>query len=145
MNTSYPKEKLKILLLENIHPSAIKLLRDSGYTDIESISGSLSEKELSDKISKVHVVGIRSKTQLTETVLKNAERLIAVGAFCIGINQIKMDEARKQGIAVFNSTFSNTRSSHGSIPYFPKSRALRRYASPNDRAQGTSIFLFRAE
>ncbi|MBK9402563.1 MAG: phosphoglycerate dehydrogenase [Bacteroidetes bacterium] len=110
MNTSYPKEKLKILLLENIHPSAIKLLRDSGYTDIESISGSLSEKELSDKISKVHVVGIRSKTQLTETVLKNAERLIAVGAFCIGTNQIKMDEARKQGIAVFNSPFSNTRS-----------------------------------
>ncbi|MBK7886144.1 MAG: phosphoglycerate dehydrogenase [Bacteroidetes bacterium] len=110
MNTSYPKEKLKILLLENIHPSAIKLLRDSGYTDIESISGSLSEKELSDKISKVHVVGTRSKTQLTETVLKNAERLIAVGAFCIGTNQIKMDEARKQGIAVFNSPFSNTRS-----------------------------------
>jgi D-3-phosphoglycerate dehydrogenase len=110
MNTSYPKEKLKILLLENIHPSAIKLLRDSGYTDIESISGSLSEKELSDKISKVHVVGIRSKTQLTDTVLKNAERLIAVGAFCIGTNQIKMDEARKQGIAVFNSPFSNTRS-----------------------------------
>lgn len=110
MNTSYPKEKLKILLLENIHPSAINLLKDSGYTDIESITGSLSEKELSEKIAKVHVLGIRSKTQLTETVLKNAERLIAVGAFCIGTNQIKMNEAQRQGIAVFNSPFSNTRS-----------------------------------
>ncbi len=110
MNTSYPKEKLKILLLENIHPSAIKLLQDSGYTDLESLPASLSEKELSERISKVHVIGIRSKTQLTEPVLKNAGKLIAIGAFCIGTNQIKMDVARKQGISVFNSPFSNTRS-----------------------------------
>lgn len=110
MNTSYPKEKLKILLLENIHPAAIKLLSNSGYTDIESVSGSLTEKELADKISKVHLIGIRSKTQLTDAVLKNAEKLIAIGAFCIGTNQIKMETARKQGIAVFNSPFSNTRS-----------------------------------
>ncbi len=110
MNTSYPKDKLKILLLENIHPSAIKLLSDSGYSDIESVSSSLSEKELLEKIPKVHVLGIRSKTQLTESLLKNAEKLIAIGAFCIGTNQIKMEEARRQGIAVFNSPFSNTRS-----------------------------------
>ncbi|MBL7924482.1 MAG: phosphoglycerate dehydrogenase, partial [Bacteroidia bacterium] len=110
MLTSYPKEKLKILLLENIHPSAIKMLRDAGYDDIETLQGAVNEAELLDRISKVQILGIRSKTQLTEAVLKKAERLIAIGAFCIGTNQIRMDEARRQGIAVFNSPFSNTRS-----------------------------------
>ena len=110
MLTSYPKEKVKILLLENVHAGAIKLLRDHGYNDIESVTGSLTEKELLEKISKVHVLGIRSKTQITEPILRKAEKLLAVGAFCIGTNQIKMDVARKCGIAVFNSPFSNTRS-----------------------------------
>lgn len=110
MQTSYPKEKLKILLLENIHPAAIDLLNKAGYTDIESIKGSLTEKELLEKISKVHILGIRSKTQVTEAVLKKADKLIAIGAFCIGTNQIKMNVARQQGISVFNSPFSNTRS-----------------------------------
>lgn len=110
MQTSYPKDKLKVLLLENIHPSAIRILRDQGYSDIESITGSLSEQELLDKIGKVHILGIRSKTQLTEQILRKADKLIAIGAFCIGTNQINMKVAREQGIAVFNSPFSNTRS-----------------------------------
>lgn len=110
MQTSYPKEKVKILLLESIHPTAIALLNKSGYTDIESIKGSITEKELLEKIGKVHILGIRSKTQITEAILKKAEKLIAIGAFCIGTNQVKMDMARKLGVAVFNSPFSNTRS-----------------------------------
>lgn len=110
MQTTYPKDKLKILLLENIHPSAIHQLNKAGYSDIESIKGSLTEKELIEKISKIHILGIRSKTQITEAVLKKADKLIAIGAFCIGTNQIKMNVARQQGISVFNSPFSNTRS-----------------------------------
>jgi len=110
MQTSYPKEKLKILLLENVHPTAIEILKKAGYTDIESAPAAMSEKDLLEKISKVHILGIRSKTQVTEAMLKKADKLIAIGAFCIGTNQIKMDLARKQGIAVFNSPFSNTRS-----------------------------------
>ena len=108
--TSFPKEKIKILLLENIHPGAVKLFSDQGYTQIESIVGSLNEKELIEKISNVHLLGIRSKTQLSEAVLKKANKLLAVGAFCIGTNQIAMSPAREEGIAVFNSPFSNTRS-----------------------------------
>ena len=110
MTTSYPKDKLKILLLENIHPSAIRLLQKSGYADIETLPGAVHEKELLERIGKVHILGIRSKTQVTENVLKKAEKLMAIGAFCIGTNQINMRAARNQGIAVFNSPFSNTRS-----------------------------------
>ena len=108
--TSFPKEKLKVLLLENVHPAAVKMFKNSGYSDIEIHTGSLSEKELMDKISKAHILGIRSKTMLTDTVLKKAEKLLAVGAFCIGTNQIDMKSATRAGIAVFNSPFSNTRS-----------------------------------
>ncbi|HOS47504.1 MAG TPA: phosphoglycerate dehydrogenase [Bacteroidia bacterium] len=108
--TSFPKDKLKVLLLENVHPSAVKMFKNSGYSDIEIHSGSLSEKELMDKISKVHILGIRSKTLLTDNILKKAEKLLAVGAFCIGTNQIDMKSATREGIAVFNSPFSNTRS-----------------------------------
>ncbi len=108
--TSYPKDKINILLLENIHPSAIKLFRDKGYTNIESITGSINEKELLDKMANVHLLGIRSKTQVSEAILNNAPKLLAVGAFCIGTNQVKMKQATKNGIAVFNSPFSNTRS-----------------------------------
>ncbi len=108
--TSFPKDKIKILLLENIHPTAIRLFKDHGYSQIEAVVGSLSEKELLDKIGNVHLLGIRSKTQLSETVLKKANKLLAVGAFCIGTNQIEMPAARNEGIAIFNSPFSNTRS-----------------------------------
>jgi len=108
--TSFPKDKLKVLLLENVHPAAVKMFKNSGYSDIEIHAGSLSEKELLDKISKVHILGIRSKTMLTDNILKKAEKLLAVGAFCIGTNQIDMKTATREGIAVFNSPFSNTRS-----------------------------------
>lgn len=110
MLTSIPKEKLKILLLENIHPAAIQLLKKSGYTDIEIHSGSLNEKDLAEKLARTHVLGIRSKTQVSEHLLKKAERLLAIGAFCIGTNQIDLQAAQRKGIAVFNSPFSNTRS-----------------------------------
>jgi D-3-phosphoglycerate dehydrogenase len=108
--TSYPKDKIKVLLLENVHPSAIKLFANQGYSEIEQLTGSLSEADLINKISKVHILGIRSKTQITEEILKKADKLLAIGAFCIGTNQIDMKTATKEGIAVFNSPFSNTRS-----------------------------------
>lgn len=110
MLTSYPKDKVKILLLENVHASAIHLFKQAGYTDIESLTGSVSEQELMERISKVHILGLRSKTQVTEAVLSKADKLIGLGAFCIGTNQIHMKAARSRGVAVFNSPFSNTRS-----------------------------------
>ncbi len=108
--TSFPKDKIKVLLLEGVHPSAIKMLRDTGYTQIESLAGSLSEKELTDKMKDVHLLGLRSKTQLTASALSKADKLLAVGAFCIGTNQIDLKAATMKGVAVFNSPFSNTRS-----------------------------------
>ncbi len=110
MPTSYPKEKIKILLLEGIHHSAINLFRESGYTQIETHQRALSENELIDKIADVHIVGIRSKTQLTKKVIECANKLIATGCFCIGTNQVAMQSAIENGVAVFNSPFSNTRS-----------------------------------
>ncbi len=110
MLTSYPKDKLKILLLENVHPTAVQLFKKAGYTDIKTLNGSVSEQELIDEVKKVHILGIRSKTQITEAVLQQAEKLMAIGAFCIGTNQIRMNTARSNGVAVFNSPFSNTRS-----------------------------------
>lgn len=110
MRTSYPKEKIKILLLEGVHPSSLKLLKDNGYTNIETITGALTEPELIRKVKDVHLLGIRSKTQLTSNVIAAADKLIAVGAFCIGTNQIDMEACTRKGIAVFNSPFSNTRS-----------------------------------
>jgi D-3-phosphoglycerate dehydrogenase len=108
--TSTDKAKLKFLLLEGIHPSAIQVLRDAGYSQIETVSGALSDEELKIKIADVHFVGIRSRTQLTADVFSHAHKLIAVGCFCIGTNQVDLQAARKLGIAVFNAPFSNTRS-----------------------------------
>lgn len=108
--TSFPKEKIKILLLEGVHPSAIKLLRDKGFTSIEAIEKSLTEKELISKIKDIHLLGIRSKTQVTSDVLNNANKLLAAGCFCIGTNQVDLKSATEHGIAIFNSPFSNTRS-----------------------------------
>ncbi len=108
--TSYPKEKIKILMLEGVHPSAIKLFEDNGYSSIESHSGAFTEKELLDNIHRYHILGIRSKTQLTKPVFEKAEKLLACGCFCIGTNQVYMPKAVDNGIAVFNSPFSNTRS-----------------------------------
>jgi len=110
MKTSYPKEKIKILLLESVHPASLRLLKNSGYVSVETVTGALSEAELIKKVKDVHLLGIRSKTQLTSRVIEAADRLIAVGAFCIGTNQIDMDACTRRGIAVFNSPFSNTRS-----------------------------------
>jgi D-3-phosphoglycerate dehydrogenase / 2-oxoglutarate reductase len=108
--TSTDKEKIRFLLLEGIHPSAIRVLQDAGYTRIESISGALPEAELKEKIRDAHFVGIRSRTQLTADVFAHAPRLAAVGCFCIGTNQVDLDAARERGIAVFNAPYSNTRS-----------------------------------
>ena len=108
--TSYPKDKIKILMLENISDAAIKVFKDSGYADIKKISGAVSEEQLINEIKHVHMVGIRSKTQITEKVLQHAEKLQAIGCFCIGTNQVNLNAARKKGIVVFNAPYSNTRS-----------------------------------
>lgn len=97
-------------MLEGIHPSALKLFNDHGYNDIEISKASINENDLIEKIKVVHLLGIRSKTQLTEKILNAASRLIGIGAYCIGTNQIDMNAAIENGIAVFNSPFSNTRS-----------------------------------
>jgi len=106
---SYPKSRIKVLLLENVHQIGVDLLKEEGY-DVEVISSALSEDELCEKIKNVSIIGIRSKTNITKKVLENANRLIAVGAFCIGTNQIDLDTCQEKGIAVFNAPFSNTRS-----------------------------------
>ncbi len=108
--TSDPKDKIKILLLEGVHPAAKKLFGEAGYTNVENLNSSLDEKQLLEKIDKVHFLGIRSKTQLTSTVLSKAEKLLATGCFCIGTNQVEMNAAIDKGVAIFNSPFSNTRS-----------------------------------
>jgi D-3-phosphoglycerate dehydrogenase len=108
--TSYPRNKIKILLLENISDSAIEELKQSGYAEIKKLSGALGEADLIKEIRGVHILGIRSKTRVTEAVLEKADKLLAIGAFCIGINQVDLKSATKKGIAVFNAPYSNTRS-----------------------------------
>ena len=110
MKTSTDKNKIKFLLLEGIHPSAVDALQAAGYTQIESLPGALPDDELKRKIADVHFVGIRSRTQLTADVFAQASKLAAVGCFCIGTNQVDLEAARERGIAVFNAPFSNTRS-----------------------------------
>ncbi|SIS75883.1 phosphoglycerate dehydrogenase [Belliella pelovolcani] len=106
---SYPKSRINVLLLENVHPIGVELMQQEGY-NVEVISSALSEDELAEKIKDVSILGIRSKTNVTKKVLENANRLISIGAFCIGTNQIDLDMCTKKGIAVFNAPFSNTRS-----------------------------------
>src|SRR5512145_647554 len=107
--TSFPKNKIRVLLLENIHRSAHGLINEQGFR-LETCSGALGENELIEKIRDVHVLGIRSKTQITDRVLGEARRLLAIGAFCIGTNQIQLEAANRRGVPVFNAPFSNTRS-----------------------------------
>jgi D-3-phosphoglycerate dehydrogenase / 2-oxoglutarate reductase len=107
--TSFPKNKIRVLLLENIHPSAHALINEQGF-QLEACASALSEPELLEKIRDVHVLGIRSKMQITQPVLAEARRLLAVGAFCIGTNQVDLDAANRRGVPVFNAPFSNTRS-----------------------------------
>lgn len=108
-NISYPKNRIKILLLENVHPAAFENLSEDGFS-VELVKHSLSEEELVEKIKGVHVLGIRSKTQVTKRVLDAANKLLVVGAFCIGTKQIELDYAKKKGVVVFNAPYSNTRS-----------------------------------
>ncbi|CDS54868.1 D-3-phosphoglycerate dehydrogenase [Polaromonas sp. CG9_12] len=110
IKTSTDKNKIKYLLLEGIHPSAIDVLKAAGYSQIESVTVALPDDELKRKIADVHFVGIRSRTQLTADVFAHASKLAAVGCFCIGTNQVDLMAARERGIAVFNAPFSNTRS-----------------------------------
>ncbi|MGB1269763.1 MAG: phosphoglycerate dehydrogenase [Flavobacteriaceae bacterium] len=108
-NISFPKHRIKILLLENVHPDAFERLSDDGFS-VETIAHSLSESDLIEKIKDVHVLGIRSKTQVTEKVIAAAEKLMVVGAFCIGTKQINLDACKNNGVVVFNAPYSNTRS-----------------------------------
>lgn len=107
---SLDKDKIKILLLEGVHQSAVDVFERAGYTNIEYHKASLSDEALLESIKDAHFVGLRSRTQLTAEVLKRAEKLIAIGCFCIGTNQVDLATAESLGIPVFNAPFSNTRS-----------------------------------
>lgn len=107
---SYPKDKIKILLVEGIHQSAIEEFHRKGYTNIDSQKDAMTEEELLACIEDYHIIGLRSKTNLTAPVLEKAKKLLCVGAFCIGTNQIDLAKATELGIPVFNSPYSNTRS-----------------------------------
>ena len=106
---SYPKNKINVLLLENIHPITKNIFEEEGY-NVETLTSSISEKELIKKIKNVSIIGIRSKTNLNKKILSNSKRLLAIGAFCIGTNQIDLEIAKEKGIIVFNAPYSNTRS-----------------------------------
>ncbi len=108
-NLSYPKNRIKILLLENVHPAAFQNLSEEGFS-VELVKHSLSEDELIERLKGVHVLGIRSKTQVTKKVLDAANKLMVIGAFCIGTTQIDLEYSRKKGVVVFNAPYSNTRS-----------------------------------
>ncbi|MGX8249015.1 phosphoglycerate dehydrogenase, partial [Escherichia coli] len=107
---SLDKDKIKVLLLEGVHPNTVETFRAAGYTSVEYLKTSLSEEDLIERIRDVHFVGLRSRTQLTEKVLDAASKLVAIGCFCIGTNQVDLDAAHLRGIPVFNAPFSNTRS-----------------------------------
>jgi D-3-phosphoglycerate dehydrogenase len=107
--TSFPKDRIKVLLLENIHPSAHEIFRSETF-HLETLPTALAEDELAAHIQDVHVIGIRSKTRVTDRVLAGARRLLSVGCFCIGTNQVDLASANRRGIPVFNAPFSNTRS-----------------------------------
>ena len=106
---SYPRSRIRILLLENVHPAAVQRFEAAGYT-VETVKGALDEDELIARLRGVHVLGVRSKTEVSARVLDAADRLMAVAAFCIGTNQIDLEAAADRGVAVFNAPHSNTRS-----------------------------------
>jgi len=108
--TSYPKEKIRILFLENISDAAVKNFRGHEYSNVEKITKALTEDDLIKEIKDVHILGIRSKTQITKRVLDAAKKLQAIGCFCIGVNQVDLEAATKNGVVVFNAPYSNTRS-----------------------------------
>ena len=108
--TSYPKEKIRILFLENISDAAVKNFRQYGYVKVDKITKALTEEQLIQEIRDVHILGIRSKTQITPAILAAAKKLQAIGCFCIGVNQVDLKAATKNGVVVFNASYSNTRS-----------------------------------
>jgi D-3-phosphoglycerate dehydrogenase len=108
--TSYPKEKIRILFLENISDVAVKNFNRHGYVQVDKINKALTEEEIAREIKDVHILGIRSKTQITAKVLDAAKKLQAIGCFCIGVNQVDLLSATRQGVVVFNAPYSNTRS-----------------------------------
>ena len=108
--TSFPKEKINILFLENISEKAVQQFKQNGYANVKKIAGALSEEELIKEIKDVHLIGIRSKTQITPKVLAAAKKLQAIGCFCIGVSQVDIKAASKKGVVVFNAPYSNTRS-----------------------------------
>jgi D-3-phosphoglycerate dehydrogenase len=110
VSLSLKKQSIKILLLEGIHQSAVDVFHHAGYTEVELIATSLTDEELIEKVKGVHFIGLRSRTQLTEKVFEAADKLVAVGCFCIGTNQVDLGAAAERGIAVFNAPYSNTRS-----------------------------------
>jgi D-3-phosphoglycerate dehydrogenase len=110
VETSFDKSKIRVLLLESVSASAVELLRSAGYTSIETHRGSLNESELESATRDVHLLGIRSRTQVTERVLTKAKKLIGIGCFCIGTDQVDLNAAEARGVPVFNAPFSNTRS-----------------------------------
>lgn len=107
---SLEKNKIKVLLLEGLHPSSLEIFEKAGYTNIECLKTSLPEEELIEKIKDVHFIGIRSRTNLNANVIEAAQKLVAIGCFCIGTNQVDLNAAEQRGIPVFNAPFSNTRS-----------------------------------
>ncbi|MBD3846134.1 phosphoglycerate dehydrogenase [Bosea sp. SSUT16] len=107
---SLPKDRIKVLLLEGINDSAVALLQQAGYSNLERLPKALDKAALIEKIRGVHVLGIRSRTQLTPEIFAAADRLFAVGCFSVGTNQVDLEAARQQGVPVFNAPFSNTRS-----------------------------------
>lgn len=108
--TSYPKDKINILFLENISDVAVKRFKDAGYSNVKKLNGAINEADLIKEIKNTHILGIRSKTDLNKKVLEAAGKLQAVGCFCIGTNQVDLKTATDNGIAVFNAPYSNTRS-----------------------------------
>ena len=110
MTTSFDKSKLKVLLLEGIHPTAERIFRDAGYANIETVKTALTGEELKAKLEGVHFLGIRSRTTLTQDIFEAADKLVAVGCYCIGTNQVDLTAATEHGIVVFNAPYSNTRS-----------------------------------
>ncbi len=108
--TSYPKEKIRILFLENISDIAVKNFKQQGYVQVDKIGKALTEEELIHEIKDVHILGIRSKTQITKNILAAATKLQAIGCFCIGVNQVDLKSATRNGVVVFNAPYSNTRS-----------------------------------
>ena len=110
ITTSYPKDKIKVLFLENISEKAVQYFKVQGYTDVKKVAGAMSEEELIKAIKDVHILGIRSKTFISKKVLDHAKKLQAIGCFCIGTNQVDLKACKQNGVAVFNAPYSNTRS-----------------------------------